>query len=70
MPRRSKVRVTFILSLWVLLFVVIIGVVSPVRDIVLNHFFPPASTSATPIPPGDDLFYIQDSPRGTISIDG
>ncbi len=70
MPRRSKVRIAFILSLWVLLLAVIIGAVTPVRDIVLTHFFPPTSTSSTPIPPGDNLFYIQDSPRGTIFIDG
>ncbi len=70
MPRRSKARVTFILSLWVLLFVIIIGVVTPVRDIVLTHLFPPATSSVTPIPPGDNLFYIQESPRGSIDIDG
>ena len=70
MPRRGKVQVVFILSLWILLLVVIIGVVTPVRDIVLNHFFPTATISGTPVPPGNDLFYIQDSPRGIISIDG
>ncbi len=70
MPHRSKRRLLFVLSLWILLLVVIIGVVTPVRDIVLTHFFPPTSTPGTPIPPGDDLFYIQDSPRGAISIDG
>lgn len=58
MPYRSKVRIVFILSLWVLLVIVIIGAVTPVRDIVLNHFFPPVRTSVTPIPPGDNLFYI------------
>jgi hypothetical protein len=70
MSRRSKLRIIFILSLWVLLFVVIIVAATPVRDIVLTHLFPPASPSMTPIPPGDDLFYIQDSPRGSIAIDG
>lgn len=70
MPQRSKRRIIFVLSLWILLLVVIVGIVTPVRDIVLTHLFPAAGTPTATIPAGDDLFYIQDFPRGTISIDG
>ncbi len=70
MRYHSKQRIAFILGTWILLLVVIIVAVTPVRNIVLTHLFPPATSSVTPIPPGDNLFYIQDSPRGSIDIDG
>ncbi len=69
MPHHRKRRRIFVLSLWILLLVVIIGAVTPVRDIVLTHFFPSARTSSTPIPSGDNLFYIQAIPKGSIFID-
>lgn len=69
-PPRSKVRLAFTTSLWLALLLIIIVIFSPVRDIALNRLFPPAITPTATVAAGDNLFYIQASPTGTVTIDG
>lgn len=69
MKRRRTSRILFIAGLWILLLVVIVGIFTPVRDIVFSHLFPVAGTPTATIPVGDNLFYIQSTPKGNIFID-
>ncbi len=68
-PQRNM-RFVFNLSIWVLLLIVIIVAVSPARDALINHFFGSAPPPAATVTPGDNLFFIQALPQGTIYIDG
>ncbi len=68
-PQRNM-RLVINLSLWVLLLIVIIVAVSPARDALINHFFSSAPPPAATVTPGDNLFFIQAIPQGTIYIDG
>jgi hypothetical protein len=70
MADHQKKRLFLNLSLWLLVLVVGISVFTPVRDSILNHFFASAALPTPTIPAGDDLFYIQASPPGQVSIDG
>ena len=69
-PPRNKVRLAFTISLWLALILVIAAIFSPLRDMALNRIFPPSITPTTAITAGDNLFYIQASPTGTVTIDG
>ena len=68
-PPRSKARLLFNIGIATLLVVVIVVALSPTRDAILNHFIGPTPTSTPNITPGDNLFYIQDTPKGSIFID-
>ncbi|HLJ35945.1 MAG TPA: hypothetical protein VKU38_19965 [Ktedonobacteraceae bacterium] len=69
-PPRNKVRLAFTISLWLALILVVAAIFSPLRDMALNRIFPPSITPTTVVTAGDNLFYIQASPTGTITIDG
>lgn len=69
-PPRSKVRLTFIIALWLVIVLLLIAIFSPVRDVVINRFLTGVPTPTPTLVAGDNLFYIQATPKGTISIDG
>ena len=69
-PPRNKVRLAFTISLWLALLLIIVAIFSPLRDVALNHIFPPAITPTATVATGDNLFYIQAAPTGTVTIDG
>ncbi|MHB8596461.1 MAG: hypothetical protein ACYDER_06580 [Ktedonobacteraceae bacterium] len=69
-PPRNNVRLAFTISLWLALLLVVVAIFSPLRDIALNRVFPPSFTPTATVTTGDNLFYIQASPMGTVSIDG
>lgn len=69
-PPRSKLRIALLASPWILLVLVGVIIFSPLRDMALNHFFPPSITPTPALTVGDNLFYIQAAPQGTVTIDG
>ncbi|MEO8970646.1 MAG: hypothetical protein ABI406_03490 [Ktedonobacteraceae bacterium] len=69
-PPRNNARLAFTISLWLALLLVIVAIFSPLRDVALNHIFPSSITPTATVTTGDNLFYIQASPTGTVSIDG
>lgn len=69
-PPRNNVRLAFTISLWLALLLVVVAIFSPLRNIALNRVFPPSFTPTATVTTGDNLFYIQASPMGTVSIDG
>ncbi len=69
-PPRNNVRLAFTISLWLALVLIVVAIFSPLRDIALNHVFPPSIAPTATVTTGDNLFYIQASPMGTVSIDG
>ncbi len=69
-PPRSKGRLTFIIALWLVIVLLLVAIFSPVRDVVINRFLVVAPTPTATLVSGDNLFYIQALPKGTISIDG
>src|SRR5579863_9491821 len=69
-PPRNKLRLSFTIAIWVVLIAVVIAIFSPLRDVALNHIFPPSITPTATVTAGDNQFYIQASPLGAITIDG
>src|SRR5215467_9047405 len=67
---RRKIEVALTIGLAALLVLVILGTDTPLRDTIALRFFGPTPTPTTPLIPGDDLFYIQVAPWGSVSIDG
>jgi len=67
---RRRIEVTLTIGLAALLVLVILGTDTPLRDTIVQRFFGPTPTPTTPLIPGDDLFYIQVAPWGSVSIDG
>jgi hypothetical protein len=66
----SRKRRFLLFSLLVLVLLIIIGILSPLRSIVSSRF---VNANVTPTPTllaGDNLFFIQSTPPGAISIDG
>lgn len=69
-PPRSKARLTFVIALWVVLVLLIIAIFTPARDVVINRFLTAAPTPTATMVAGDDLFNIQASPTGIVTVDG
>ncbi len=69
-PPRSKARLAFTIILLLVLVVLIIGIFTPVHDVVINHFLATAPTPTATLIAGDDLINISATPTGTVSIDG
>ncbi len=67
---RNRLRLGFTITIWLVLIAVVVAIFSPLRDIALNHIFPPSITPTATVIAGDNQFYIQASPQGTITIDG
>ncbi len=67
-PPHNKARFAFTIALFLVLVLLIIGIFTPVRTVVINRFTAPTPTAT--LASGDNLFYIQATPKGTISIDG
>ncbi len=70
MKPQRKMRLAINLSIWTLLLIVIIVAVSPARDALINHFFGPAPSPTATVTPGDNLFFIQAIPSGSVYLDG
>ncbi len=68
-PPRRKAGLLFNIGIAMLLVIVIVVALSPVRDAILNHFIGPTPTPTALITLGDNLFYIQAIPKGSIFID-
>lgn len=69
-PPRNNVRLAFTISLWLALLLIVVAIFSPLRDVALNRIFPSSFTPTATVTAGDNLFYIQASPMGIVSIDG
>lgn len=69
-PPRSKARLAFVIILWAVLVLLIIAIFTPARAVVINRFLTAAPTPTATLIPGNDLFNIQASPTGIITIDG
>ena len=69
-PPRNRLRLGFTITIWLVLILVVVAIFSPLRDVALNHIFPPSITPTATVTAGDNLFYIQAAPLGTITIDG
>ncbi|MHB8596462.1 MAG: hypothetical protein ACYDER_06585 [Ktedonobacteraceae bacterium] len=69
-PPRSRVRLAFIIALWLVIILLLVAIFSPVRDVVINRFLTTAPTPTPTIVAGGNQFYIQAYPQGTITIDG
>lgn len=70
LSQRKKGRFFVNIGIWVLVFVIIIVVLSPARDAILNHFFHQTSATTPTVTPGDNLFFIQAIPSGSVYLDG
>ncbi len=69
-PPRNNIRLTFTISIWVVLILVVVAIFSPLRNVALNRIFPPSIMPTATVTTGNNLFYIQASPTGTVTIDG
>jgi hypothetical protein len=69
-PPRNRLRLGFTITIWLVLIAVVVAIFSPLRDVALNHIFPPSITSTATVTAGENQFYIQASPQGIITIDG
>jgi len=69
---RRRTEIAAATGLLVLVVLVILGTLTPLRDMLTQYFFAPTPTATLPISPGDDLFYFEAFPTGwgTISVDG
>ncbi len=68
-PPRSKARLAFTTVLFLVVVVLLVGIFTPVRDVVINRFLTGAPTPTATLVAGGDSFYIDAAPRGTITID-
>jgi hypothetical protein len=68
-PPRSKARLAFTIVLFLVLVMLLIGIFTPVRDVVINRFLATAPTPTPTIVAGGGSFYIVADPLGTITID-
>ncbi|HLX41094.1 MAG TPA: hypothetical protein VKR42_11220, partial [Ktedonobacteraceae bacterium] len=69
-PPRSKARLTFTITLWLIIVLLLVAIFTPVRDVVVNRFLTTAPSPTATLVPGDDLITISATPTGTIFIDG
>ncbi len=67
---RSKARFIFAITLWLVIVLLVIGIFTPARNAVVNHFLTGVPSPTATLVSGDNLFYIQATPRGTITLDG
>ncbi len=69
-PPHNKVRLTFIVVLWLVIVLLLIAIFSPVRDVVIKRYLTAAPTPTPTIVAGGNQFYIDAYPQGTVTIDG
>ncbi|MEO9059740.1 MAG: hypothetical protein ABI396_16325, partial [Ktedonobacteraceae bacterium] len=69
-PPRNKARLTFTVTLSLVIVLLLVALFSPVRDVVFKRFLTVAPSPTATLVSGDNLFYIQATPRGTITLDG
>ncbi len=68
-PPRSRAKLTFTIILWLVILILLVVIVSPIRDVVINRLLTTAPTPTPTIVSGGGSFYIEADPRGTITID-
>ena len=69
-PPRSKARLAFSITLFLVIVLLLIAIFSPLRDVVVNRFLTAAPSPTATLVAGDDLITISATPTGTIFIDG
>lgn len=73
-PRASsgnRLQTIITLSILAIVVLVILGTLTPLKNIVTQHFSGPSPTPVATLVPGDNKFYIATGPAwGTVSIDG
>jgi len=69
-PPRSKARLAFTITLFLVIVLLLVAIFSPLREVAINHFLTAAPTPTATLVTGDDLIAITATPTGTIAIDG